>query len=384
MLRKTCKALLSLSLVVLPFSLVGCPALQQGTTPQAKAATGAEAAAVQTQSIKNNVAGLKAAIRQLVSSGMALQQSGQQSFQQVGGTSTQAVGPKSIFQVLSAGSLTHNGLTFTWGDDNQLASLASSTLAANAAFTGQGSTHRTAVINLTKSPDGTVGSATLDVTADTWRDFSAPFASASPSELASVQLAYDQYPDLNTLQNVAGTLNLTVMGQADQQLSLEAGGSSFDQFTVASQSMRIPSHSYLKLSVPKLALDQTLDIRKAGSTQLVLTMAGTLNLTIPAGPQQWSETLEMQLDAANPQAESSLTFSFENAAQKYKLAGTVRPLAGSNNHGGAVIDGQFVSTVDNSQLATFKFNSTTDRAPVITYADGSTETFAQSDFMPAK
>lgn len=405
---------LSLTLALVPIGLLGCPALQG---PNKSNTTGAITPATQSQSLKTNIAALKSNIRELVATGMSLNLTGQQAGSSM---KTQSLdrGIQAMLHTLAAGTFSMYGATWTWGADDQIASLVSPSSAMTFAFTGKGEPRRTATINVSKLPDGTYGSGQLDITSSLWVDYPsfvapptvtapsptpsgnyyspAPISTDSysyynpsptpiptPHPLASVQIWYNQFPGMGGLQNASGKLEIVPQGEASKRIDLQAGASGFESFTLGSSTIRIPTHCYLRGTLPKVALDQALDIRRAGSTQYEATLTGTITLASVAGPQLWNENVIFSYDTSNVLA-TQMAFTYENVAQKYKLVGTAKPATDQYGTTGTVVEGRFISTLDNTQLATLSFDSRKGVAPIITYADGTTEAFSQSDFMPVQ
>lgn len=345
------KALLGATLFVAPLTLLGCPSPKATMTdPPVTAGVGAISKDGQTKSIQSSVTAIQATLQDLTGSmqGMLKQAAGVRGVQSVGMT------PQWIYRALA----TTNTPGVTIGTDGQLASLTATDSALTLAFTGNGSPERTAAVNLTQSADGTVGSAKVDVTADAWLP--------TPGATDSFQIWYNQMPDFNRLEALSAALDVTPQGQAAKHVSVSAGCSNFGPIPTASGSVRLPNHFFVKGFVPRVTMDQTLDLKSAGSTQVQATVAGTLSLDITTqGIQSWRESVTLSSDTATPNS-GSLQFSFENLTEQYKLVGSLQPKAG----GGELLAGQFVSSVDSSALGTLSFDSSKDANAYILLTNG--------------
>lgn len=343
--------------------VLGCTSTPPTSTPS-NPATGASAVpitpATQTQAIKAAASILQADIGQLQASLVTLTPLSSL-------TQSAALKQSAAYRTQGSQTASSSNTTITWDDTTkQLTGWTATDSAGTIALTGGGSNARSATVTLTKSPDGTTGSAALAIDAATW----STFVSATDSANVPFQIAYNQLPDLNSLNSVSASVTAVPKGIVAEQVSLSIAGSAFDQIPIATSSLRLPTHYDVSLSVPKVAFKQALDIKKAGATQLALTLAGTVTLkSTKTGTQNWNTSLSTTVDSSTNQP-APVAFSFEDTSMKFKLVGTVQSVASNS----ATVNGQFVTSDGQTTLGTLSFDSTKGPNPVITFADGTTLT----------
>ena len=346
LLKKPVAQALIVSGLAVSVAIAGC------TIPLGGASVSKE---TQTASIKESVSALKGSIKSLAETTDSLRS-----------VSAVTTNPAAVYRLSSLyrvlGSSESNGLTVNWNDSTgQLTSITGPDTHATFSFSGAGSKRRTAQATLLKSPDGTTGSGELEVEASTWN------ASSNSSE--GPQFWYNEMPLSTSVSYFRAKIALTPKGKAADKVELTAGAENFQTFDLPGMSTPVPTRVYAKGFIPKLQFDHAVDLKKAGSTQLQLTWNGQMAIdTEKNGRQDWKVLVTGTGDSNSPTA-SKIDFTLENTSQKFKLNGTALP----KNDGGMRVTGKFTSTEGGHELATLSFDPATDTAPVITYADGSTD-----------
>lgn len=308
----------------------------------------------QTASIKESISSIKGTIKSLSESADSLRT-----------VSAATTNPGAFYRIQSLytvlGSQNNNGLTVNWDDTSkQLTSITGTDTQATFSFSGQGANRRLAKATLNQSPDGTTGSGEIEVEATTWND--------SGAGAEAPQFWYNQSPANNTVTYLRAKVDLTPKGRNDQKVAITAGAENFQTFDMPGMTAPVPTHLYAKGSIPKLAFDQTVDIKKAGSTQVEVTWNGTMAIdTEKNGRQDWTINVNAKGDSSASNA-SKIDFVLENTSQKFKLTGSALPKTN-----GVLVTGKFTSTDGGHELATLSFDSTSDSAPVIKYADGTAD-----------
>jgi|GEM_PF-6850553 len=319
----------------------------------------------QTESLKESLATLKENVRSLGQSADS------------GLKSVNALKSVSAFQTM--GTTTGDGYTLTWGDDKQISRFHGADMDLSFAFSGQASNRRKAAVTMAKMPDGTTGSVTLEIDASSWNT---PLSTAEDA----YEIWYNRLPD-GTIQEASLKIALKPQGKASEALDVTIGASNFQEFEMAvpdfpeddwsdayrilaTTTQRIPTEIVWKGSMPKMTFDQKVTIQKGGSDQVSVTWSGPMSLeTATHGRQDWTVHVSARGGTTQPVPEV-VEVTLENTTQRFKLTGKLLP----QNEAQATFNGQFVSTVDQQVLATVKFDpSQGDKAPLITYADGSSE-----------
>jgi hypothetical protein len=376
----------------------GAPTKSGTTTSKLNQATQKLTVAQQERAIKVALATLKSRIALLhgqgnslasglapeIARGTSLVQGPAVSTNYVSTTST-PVGSSS-YRIATLQSSSSGGVTTSWDDvTGQLDTVAATDSTLKFSFAGQNSTHRNATLRLTAFGDGSTGYVSVDADSANWISFQSLLASAS----VPFQVWYDQYPDLNTLNSVALGFGLVPKGDQTQRMDLSFGASSFDLFNIGTASVRLPTHYFLKTTVPRLALDQTLDIKRGGSTQYQVVLHGSVYFADVLGEQTWNETITVLLDTAHPY-QSTITVQMQDPGNQLQLAGTATFLdlsqaTGSVGATGSVVasgsvpatgsavivSGAFTSLDGQTSLATLNWDSRSNTLPAIVFADGS-------------
>lgn len=231
-------------------------------------------------------------------------------------------------------------------------------------------------MNLTQSPDGTIGTAGIEVEADKWV--------SSPSEEAPLyEFWYNQHPaDDANLSLFSAKASITPQGDVTKKVEGEASMDTLADFSFRETdengvssvvARKLPTHLTCKATLNGLALDQNVTIQKGGTAQLLGNAKGSLTLT-PQGQskQTWTSDVQLQIDDTTVEnSTGKVTFTFANTTMQYTLAGTVEPKGEK-----AVLNARFLDK-NGAQLATLTFDPTAgDTAPTVTYADGTKETIA--------
>ncbi|MGE5708524.1 MAG: hypothetical protein ACM3YO_09340, partial [Bacteroidota bacterium] len=272
---------------------------------------------------------------------------------------------------------TMNGIT--WNDTTkQLESIVTAGTTLTFAFTGQNLNKRGFTVNLTQSPDGTIGTAGIEVEADKWVSNTAEGEEAPPYEVW-----FNQHPaDDANLSLFSAKASITPQGDVTKKVEGEASMDTLADFSFRETdengvssvvARKLPTHLTCKATLNGLALDQNVTIQKGGTAQLLGNAKGSLTLT-PQGQskQTWTSDVQLQIDDTTVENSSGkVTFTFANTTMQYTLTGTVEPKGEK-----AVLNARFLDK-NGAQLATLTFDPTAgDTAPTVTYADGTKETIA--------
>lgn len=319
----------------------------------------------QTESLKESIATLKENARSLGQSADS------------GLKSVNALKSVSAFQTM--GTTTGGDYTLTWGDDKQLSRFYGPDMDLSFAFEGFPGTRRKATVTMAKMPDGTTGSVRLEIDAASWNT---PFSmSDEPYEIA-----YNRLPD-GAIHEASLRVAMMPQGKASEAVDVTVTASNFQEFEfpvpsideddwgdayriLATQIQRIPTTIAWQGSVPRMTFDQKITIQKAGSDQVSVTWSGPMTLETPKhGRQDWTVHVSAHGGTSQP-APDVVEVTLENVTQRYKLTGKLLP----TNETQSTFNGQVVSTVDQQVLATITFDSRQgEKAPTITYADGTSE-----------
>lgn len=319
----------------------------------------------QTESLKESIATLKETARTLGQSADS------------GLKSVNALKSVSAFQTL--GTTTHDGYTLSWGDDKQVSRFHGPDMDLSFAFSGQAGTRRQATVTMAKMPDGTTGALTLEIDAASWN---MPLSSGSEP----YEIWYNRLPD-GAIHEASLKIAMKPQGKASEAVDVTVGAKNFQDFEfpipnvdeddwndayriLATATQRIPTEIFWKGSVPKMTFDQKITIQKGGSDQVTVTWSGPMSLETPKhGVQDWNVHVSAHGGSTQP-VPDLVEVSFENVTQKFKLTGKLLPKESTY----VSFSGQVVSTVDQQVLATVSFDASRgDKAPTITYADGSSE-----------
>lgn len=361
----------------------------------------------QISTIKDTVASLKETARLLIRDGQSLSSAAQKSASTSG---------NAAFRIMGVATDRYGNVT-SWDDvTRQITGFGSPTSEVSISIQGGGSNSRSVEVVVKKSPDGTTGSGGLSISADRWVSFSpAPAPSATP---LPYEFAYNQYPDPTRLTGGAARVSIIPQGNPDRRIEASGEASEFSQPTGVfagfgapysctsgtygpngywipgscstpspSQGAQLPHLVQVKVSVPRLSFDQTCRWREIGASAAEFSLNGTVTMvTDKMGSQTWAMSNTLYTDR-DRMGDSHLKFDWENATQKFRLTGTARPKGSSGSPTGLMVQGQFVSTVDGSELATLHFDSDErdargyTRNPIITFKDDVLELRAD-DLLP--
>jgi hypothetical protein len=275
------------------------------------------------------------------------------------------------------GTTTRGDYTLTWGEDRQISRMVGPDTDLSFAFSGRGQARRQATISLAKLPDGTTGSVTLEVAAPSWNK---PLSMGGEP----YEFAFNQQPD-GDIDEASLRLALKPQGKASEALDVTVGAKNFQAFEfprvevfdeteayriLATHVPQIPTEIFWKGTLPRMTFDQKVTIQKGGSDLITVTWSGPMSLETPKyGRQDWLVHVSAQGGVDKPLPDV-VTVSLTNTTQKFTFDGKLLPI--DKQH--FSFNGQFVSTLDKRQLASVSFDSREgDKAPRITYADGSSE-----------
>ncbi len=317
----------------------------------------------QTESLKESLSSLKDTVKAL------------------GQTADSGLKTVSAFNAAHAyrilGTATRGDYTLTYDDDRQISRMVGPATDLSFAFTGRGQARRQATISLAQLPDGTTGSVTLEVAAPSWNK---PLSMGGEP----YEFAFNQQPD-GDIDEASLHLALKPQGKASEALDVTVGAKHFQPFEypmgelydetdayrlLATQVQRIPTEIFWKGSLPRMTFDQKVTIQKGGSDLITVTWSGPISLETPKhGRQDWQVHVSAQGGIAKP-VPDVVTVALTNTTQQFTFNGKLLPV--DERH--TSFNGQFVSTLDQRQLASVSFDSRKgEKAPTITYADGSSE-----------
>lgn len=341
------------------FLLSGCPDTNPGSTVTQGA---------QTDSIKKTVTSLKTDIQNVKGSITGLASSLQTIL-----VSLSSPAHLNAYRTLAVTSITNNGTTIAWDDTTgQLTTISDANNEFTFGFSGKDQPARTATFAITKSADNTTGTCSLAVTG-TWSNTATESETPPPFEIW-----YNQMPEMASITAASGKITLVPQGLQANKMEVEAGADTLANLDIAVATNsenpinpfadKIFTHYTLKGYVPKLAFDNSLTLRKGGTSLIEITYGGSFTTEIEGKTENWTLSATMTTDLSKEDQNGQIAYSIENTSNGYKLAGSVNAQGKT-----ATFYGKFTSNTSNTELANITFDSTKDTCPLITYADGTSE-----------